>query len=84
VQFCCLTTNDGGNEHQVRLQNTTDATTVFGPDNYKLDSLSAINHSGWGEVTLSGVAKTFEIQFNALGGGTTTISQARITIWRVA
>jgi len=85
VQFCCITGNDGGNAHQVQLENTTDTARIFGPVTYKIDSENIIDHFGYGVVSFTGSAKTFEIQYNASGGGgTTTIRQARITIWRVA
>jgi hypothetical protein len=71
-------------ETEVRLQNTTDASTVGTTQIYKTDPTSLrLGASGFGEITFSGAAKTFEIQYRATGT-TAGIQDARIEIWRVS
>lgn len=69
----------------VRLQNTTDAVTV-GVERIEemQDPVNRIPAGGFGEVTFTGAAKTFEIQFHTTtGAGTAGIQDARIELWRV-
>ncbi len=71
-------------ETEVRLQNTTDASTVGVTQIYKTNPTSQrVGASGFGEITFSGAAKTFEIQYRATGN-TAGIQDARIEIWRVS
>jgi len=71
-------------ETEVRLQNTTDASTVGTTQIYTTNPTSLrLGASGFGEITFSGAAKTFEIQYRATGA-TAGIQDARIEIWRVS
>jgi hypothetical protein len=80
-------TNQNGHG-EARLQNTTDAVTIGGPDDQlwepsDVDEREDMN--GFGEVVFGGAAKTFEIQFrHVTGPGSTGLQDARIELWRVA
>jgi hypothetical protein len=70
---------------QARLYNVTDAAVLCGPfDHEPENSTNRFAVGGFAEVTFTGSAKTFEIQFNQDRGGTAYIDQARIEFWKVA
>jgi len=72
-------------EGQWRLQNTTDAATLDEAIVRAPTNTVRIPVGGFREVTFTGAAKTFEIQFRdeAGGGNEVGLGSARIEIWRV-
>ena len=70
---------------QVRLQNTTDTSTLCGEYGVEVkDTTDRVPGSGFAEVTFSGASKTFEVQYRQQRGSTAYIDQARIELWRVS
>jgi hypothetical protein len=70
---------------QVRLQNTTDTSTLCGEYSVEpKDTTDRFPGFGFAEVTFSGASKTFEIQYRQQRGGTAYIDQACIEMWRVS
>ena len=70
---------------EFRLRNVTDGSNVSGVAVFKSsDSGQREVVGGFGEVSFSGAAKTFEIQFRDQGGGSTQgIQEAKLELWRV-
>jgi hypothetical protein len=69
---------------EVRLQNTTDASTVGVIERYEpKDPNNRMFAGGFSFITMSGTAKAFEIQFRQQDGGTAGCQAARIEWWRV-
>jgi hypothetical protein len=86
VGFSCRYWHSGvADTVQVRLQNTTDATTLCGEYGVEPKDLTdRLPGSGFAEVTFTGASKTFEIQYRQQRGGTAYIDQARIEMWKVS
>jgi hypothetical protein len=69
---------------QARLYNVTDTAEVLGPyDEEPNNSTNRFPVAGFAEVTFTGSAKTFEIQYRQDRGSTAYIDQARLEIWKV-
>lgn len=70
---------------EARLYNTTDAAIVGGLNVMRpTNSAERRLYSGFAEVTMAGVAKTFELQYRTANAGTTVgIAEARIKFYRV-
>jgi hypothetical protein len=84
VGFSCRYWHSGvADTVQVRLQNTTDASTLCGEYGVEpKDITDRFPGNGFAEVTFTGSSKTFEIQYRQQRGGTAYIDQARLELWR--
>ncbi len=84
VSWCALVDN-GGALGEARLRNTTDGNNVNGVVIYKASDSNELRFvGGFGEVSFSGAAKTFTIEFRDQSGGNTQgIQEAKIEFWRV-
>lgn len=70
---------------QGRLFNVTDGVAIGGDPLFEPEDQVDTHHfGGFAQVSFSGSAKTFEIQWREQSGGIAIISEARIEIWRVA
>lgn len=69
----------------VRLRNTTDSTDVTGETvNISQNANARTPACGFGQVTFSGSAKTFKLQWHSFDGETASIREARVELWRVS
>lgn len=67
----------------VRLQNTTDATTIEEQVFKSTSPAERRSVGGFARIAMSGGAKTFQIQFkDNAGGNTQGLGSARIAMWR--
>jgi hypothetical protein len=80
--YCELTVNSANKYHEARLYNATDAAELCYDD--LRPSLPNQYHaaSGFYDITMSGAAKTFKVQFASPDGSTVSIRRARIEIWK--
>lgn len=69
---------------QVQLYNVTTGLVLSGPVSHKHTTPDGLTFSGFIEIPLTGSSETLEIQFRDVGGGTQSIQQARLVMWRVA
>lgn len=77
--------SNGADAVQVQLENTTDAALVGVLQEHEpKDSRNRISVGGFAEVVFTGAAKTFTMQWRQQRGGTASIRDARIEIWRVS
>lgn len=83
--FCEIQIDTANRRHQCRLYNVTDAAELcYNEDRPSLTSLYQAA-AGFCNVTFTGAAKTFKIQFASQDGtATVTIRRARIELWRVS
>ena len=73
------------NAVESRCHNVTDVSDVGGASIHEPQDINnRIDVSGFDYVTFTGAAKTFEIQYRSVGGGTSGIAEARIELWRVS
>ncbi len=70
---------------EVQCANITDGGTIGGiGEQEPKDNNNDIHVGSFEEVTFTGVAKVFKIQYRSQSANTTYISEARIEIWRVS
>jgi len=84
IEYCAeIVTSTIGDRTEVRLQNTTDGLTLHNPMIEPKDTKNWYAISGFDEVSFSGSAKSFAIQFRMPDtSATAKIRRARIRIFR--
>jgi hypothetical protein len=86
VEWVCVLDNSANNQNvEAQLYNATDAAILGGLEVFRATNAGERQHiGGFAEVTLAGVAKTFEIQYRTANTGATVgIAEARIKFYRV-
>jgi hypothetical protein len=84
IAFTAKVDVSSGNQVSVRLQNTTDNTTVA---EYIIETTNTSNRfptSYFDTIALTGAGKTFEVQYHSSSGATAGISNTHIEIYRVS